>query len=146
VQRFGRFGFYAVFALAVTASVQVVGVYLVFSSLIIPALGTLGYQGPRRYARAYGLGAGGYALGLALSALLDLPSGALIVWTLAACAIVLSLLTRTDPRPSELVLGLGAQGGSGRSIIEAEQQPGVVLEGLMGPQTHAPEQRRAGDV
>ncbi|MFZ4480044.1 MAG: metal ABC transporter permease, partial [Rhodoferax sp.] len=40
VQRLGRFGFYAVFALAVTASVQLVGVYLVFSSLIIPALGT----------------------------------------------------------------------------------------------------------
>jgi zinc/manganese transport system permease protein len=146
VQRFGRFGFYAVFALAVTASVQVVGVYLVFSSLIIPALGTLAYQGPRRFAWAYGLGAGGYALGLALSALLDLPSGALIVWTLAACAIVLTLLTRTDPGPSELVLGLGTQGGSGRSIIQAEQQPGVVLEGLMGPQTHAPEQRRSGDV
>ena len=36
----GRFGFYAAFALAVTASVQVVGVYLVFSSLIIPALAT----------------------------------------------------------------------------------------------------------
>ena len=39
VKRLGRFGFYAVFSLAVTASVQVVGVYLVFSSLIIPALG-----------------------------------------------------------------------------------------------------------
>ena len=39
-RRLGRFGFYGVFALAVTASVQLVGVYLVFSSLIIPALGT----------------------------------------------------------------------------------------------------------
>src|SRR6185369_3320813 len=38
VRRLGRYGFYAVFAIAVTASVQVVGVYLVFSSLIIPAL------------------------------------------------------------------------------------------------------------
>jgi len=38
VTRLGRFGFYAVFAVAVTASVQLVGVYLVFSSLIIPAL------------------------------------------------------------------------------------------------------------
>ena len=86
VQRLGRFGFYAAFALAVTASVQLVGVYLVFASLIIPALGTRAHRGPRRYAMAYGLGALGYALGLALSAVFDLPSGALVVWALAACA------------------------------------------------------------
>jgi zinc/manganese transport system permease protein len=30
----------------------------------------------------------GYALGLALSALFDLPSGAVIVWTLAACGLL----------------------------------------------------------
>src|SRR6476646_783645 len=47
VERLGRFGFYAAFALAVTASVQLVGVYLVFSSLIIPALGTRGLSGAR---------------------------------------------------------------------------------------------------
>ena len=87
VQRLGRFGFYGVFALAVTASVQLVGVYLVFSSLIIPALGSRGLSGARRYRAAYGVGVLGYALGLALSALFDLPSGAVIVWTLAACAM-----------------------------------------------------------
>ena len=94
VQRFGRFGFYGAFALAVTASVQLVGVYLVFSSLIIPALGTLAHRGPRRYGIAYGLGALGYALGLALSAVFDLPSGAVIVWTLAACAAVGAMVVR----------------------------------------------------
>ena len=88
VQRLGRFGFYAVFALAVTASVQLVGVYLVFSSLIIPALGTRRHIGQRRYAMAYGIGALGYVSGLTLSALFDLPSGAVIVWTLAACALL----------------------------------------------------------
>ncbi|MEK7759208.1 MAG: metal ABC transporter permease, partial [Pseudomonadota bacterium] len=36
-QRFGRAGFYFLFALTVTASVQLVGVYLVFARLIIPA-------------------------------------------------------------------------------------------------------------
>ena len=86
VRRLGRFGFYGVFALAVTASVQLVGVYLVFSSLIIPALATRAQRGPRRHAVAYALGAAGYALGLALSAIFDLPSGAVIVWTLALCA------------------------------------------------------------
>ena len=49
----GRFGFYGAFALAVTASVQLVGVYLVFASLIIPALATRAYRGPWRYVFAY---------------------------------------------------------------------------------------------
>lgn len=94
IERFGRFGFYGAFALAVTASVQLVGVYLVFSSLIIPALATRAQQGRRRYGIAYGLGVAGYALGLALSALFDLPSGAVIVWTLAACAVAGTLAFR----------------------------------------------------
>ncbi len=92
VERLGRYGFYAAFAIAVTASVQLVGVYLVFSSLIIPALATLGLTGRRRLATGYAIGAAGYALGLALSAVLDLPSGAVIVWTLAASGVVAALL------------------------------------------------------
>jgi len=96
VERLGRFGFYGVFALAVTASVQLVGVYLVFSSLIIPALATRAHVGARRYAIAYGVGVVGYGLGLALSALFDLPSGAVIVWTLAACGAVGAVLIRGE--------------------------------------------------
>jgi len=92
VQRFGRFGFYGVFALAVTASVQLVGVYLVFSSLIIPALATRALSGGRRSAIAYGLGAAGFALGLIASALADLPSGAVIAWALALCGVVVATL------------------------------------------------------
>ena len=88
--RFGRFGFYGLFALAVTASVQLVGVYLVFASLIIPALGTRALAGRRRQVVAYALGAAGYAIGLALSALADLPSGAVIVWAMAGCAIAVA--------------------------------------------------------
>jgi zinc/manganese transport system permease protein len=91
VRRLGRFGFYAVFAVAVTASVQLVGVYLVFSSLIVPALATRGFAGRARHAIGYAVGASGYALGLALSALLDLPSGAVIVWTLAGCGLATML-------------------------------------------------------
>jgi zinc/manganese transport system permease protein len=94
VERLGRFGFYGAFALAVTASVQLVGVYLVFSSLIIPALATRAHRGKRRIGIAYGIGAAGYAIGLALSALFDLPSGAVIVWTLAACALAGALAIR----------------------------------------------------
>ena len=94
VERLGRFGFYGAFALAVTASVQLVGVYLVFTSLIVPALATRTLAGRRRQGVAYTIGALGYALGLAISALLDLPSGAVIVWTLAACAWGFTLLRR----------------------------------------------------
>ena len=94
VRRLGRFGFYAAFAIAVTASVQLVGVYLVFSSLIIPALAVRGYRGRGRYAVAYGIGACGYGLGLALSALLDLPSGAMVAWTLALCGLAFVVLLR----------------------------------------------------
>jgi zinc/manganese transport system permease protein len=96
VRRLGRFGFYGVFAVAVTASVQLVGVYLVFSSLIIPALATRAQHGRRRFAVAYALGAAGYALGLALSAVFDLPSGAVIVWALAACALLFASWPRAS--------------------------------------------------
>lgn len=82
------FWFYALFAVAITTSVQLVGVYLVFASLIIPALATAGATGMRRHAIAYAIGAVGYIGGLVLSAVWDLPSGALIVWVLAAAGIV----------------------------------------------------------
>ena len=79
--------FYVVFALAVTASVQLVGVYLVFASLIVPGLATRRF-GRGRLAAAYGVGLAGYAAGLLLSTLVDLPSGAMIVWCMTVCAIL----------------------------------------------------------
>ena len=88
----GSIAFYLLFAVAVTASVQLVGVYLVFASLIIPALAVRGRRRP--IAAGYALGALGYALGLAASVALDLPSGAVIVWALAALALAAALLRR----------------------------------------------------
>lgn len=88
--RMGAIGFYGLFAITVTASVQLVGVYLVFASLIIPALGTLGWRGGARLWRGYLLGAAAYAAGLVISALADLPSGAVVVWTLAGFGAVLA--------------------------------------------------------
>ena len=84
--------FYGLFALAITASVQLVGVYLVFASLIVPALATVGMRGRGRLRTAYAIGAAGYVSGLVLSAVLDLPSGAMIVWTLAGCALLAQAL------------------------------------------------------
>lgn len=86
--RLGHLGFYMLFAVTVTASVQLVGVYLVFATLIVPALAVRNYSEKSRLAAGYGVGIGGYVTGLIASAMFDLPSGAVIVWTLAALAIV----------------------------------------------------------
>ena len=87
--RIGRFGFYGLFAFAVTASVQLVGVYLVFASLIVPALACRAYSPRRRLVAAYAVGAAGYALGLGISTIFDLPSGPVVVWTLALVGLLL---------------------------------------------------------
>lgn len=84
--------FYGLFALAITVSVQLVGVYLVFASLILPALATVQRSGRGQLIMAYLVGISGYVFGLLLSALFDLPSGAMIVWTLAGCALLAQLL------------------------------------------------------
>ena len=91
--RLGHFGFYALFALAVTASVQLVGVYLVFASLILPALSTYRIE-KHRMICAFAVGVSGYAVGLLLSAWLDLPSGAAIVWAMALTGGITALTTR----------------------------------------------------
>lgn len=94
--RLGTLGFYLLFAMSVTASVQLVGVYLVFASLIIPALATRQRHAPLAW--GYALGAAGYAAGLAASALYDLPSGAVIVWALAAMSLVFAVaMPRRSP-------------------------------------------------
>jgi zinc/manganese transport system permease protein len=62
-------------------------VYRVFATLIEPSLGTRQQPPARRLPLAYAIGIVGYAAGLALSAALDLPSGALIVWCLALLAM-----------------------------------------------------------
>lgn len=90
-QRLGNFGFYALFAIAITASVQMVGIYLVFASLIVPALATHRYT-RRRYLFAFAIGISGYVLGLLLSVWFDLPTGAAIVWAMALAGAV-SLMT-----------------------------------------------------
>lgn len=91
-------GFYLLFALVITLSVELVGVYLVFSTLILPALALNKYRGKGRLLYAYLVGLLGYVLGLILSATLDLPSGAAIVATLAVSALVFRLvLSRVSP-------------------------------------------------
>ena len=94
-ERLGSFGFYALFALAVTASVQLVGVYLVFTSLIVPALATHRLK-KRRTIFAYAVGIAGYVSGLMLSVWSDLPSGAAIVWAMAVIGAAVLLGKRAE--------------------------------------------------
>jgi zinc/manganese transport system permease protein len=98
-ERIGRIGFYLLFAVMVTASVQMVGVYLVFTSLIVPAVATYRFTGRRQLAVGYALGIASYLAGLALSVITDLPSSAVIVWAMAILGLLVHLLAngRQDP-------------------------------------------------
>lgn len=92
-ERIGRAGFYVLFACAVTVSVQLVGLYLVFATLVIPALAT--FHAPRRrLATAYATGAAGYAAGLSASAVADLPSGPMIVCAMALAGVLVALAAK----------------------------------------------------
>lgn len=85
---FGRLGFYLIFALAITASVQLIGVYLVFASLILPALAVRHLHGVSALIAGIAIGATAYGVGLILSALIDVPSGPAVVVTLAVVALL----------------------------------------------------------
>jgi len=81
--------FYFVFSLAVTASVQLVGIYLVFASLILPALASRHIkQVKNKLLLSYLVGLAGYILGLAASIIWDLPTGAITVWTLMVVVLI----------------------------------------------------------
>jgi zinc/manganese transport system permease protein len=88
----GQVGFYVLFALVVTQSVQLVGIYLVFASLIVPALAARRFAQNLRLAVGYAVGFAGYAIGLVASSHFDLPTGAVVVVALMVVMIV-ALLT-----------------------------------------------------
>jgi len=90
--KIGNIGFYVLFAVSITSSVQLIGVYLVFTSLIVPALATAKYQTNPALTLASIIGVTGYLGGLVISALFDLPSGAVIVWCLTASALLMPVV------------------------------------------------------
>jgi len=87
-ERIGRVGFYVLFAVVVTASVQLVGVYLVFTSLIVPAVATYRHAVKRQLLIGYAVAAASYIVGLAASVVTDLPSSPVIVWAMALIGLV----------------------------------------------------------
>lgn len=82
-----RIVFYVVFAVVITLSVQIVGVLLVFASLIVPALAARAAPGRLRPMIAFNIGALGYITGIMASAVFNTPTGATIVCTLVVVAV-----------------------------------------------------------
>jgi len=102
----GRLRFYLLFAVTVTASVQLVGVYLVFSSLIMPALAVRRLQGRAALVAGYALGTAAFALGLATSLWFDWPAGPAVVCLLALlCAGFAALVAARPGDPGQRPAG-----------------------------------------
>ena len=86
-------GFFVLFALVVTASVQLVGVYLVFASLILPALAVNHLQKSSTCA-AVACGTTAVIIGIFVSTLGDLPAGPVLIFIYAVVAISFRLIYR----------------------------------------------------
>ena len=89
--RFWDFLFYASFGFVVTSSVAIAGVLLVFCYLIVPSVAAMMYAdriGPR-LAIGWTMGTLVSALGIYLSLLFDLPTGATIVCTFGLVLVLM---------------------------------------------------------
>ena len=92
--RLWDFLFYASFGFVVTSSVSIAGVLLVFCYLIVPSVAAMLYADHigARLAIGWSMGTIVSALGVYLSLVLDLPTGATIVCTFGAMLIVMALV------------------------------------------------------
>jgi len=99
--RFWDFLFYASFGFVVTSSVAIAGVLLVFCYLIVPSVAAMLYADTvgRRLAIGWTMGTVVSAVGVYLSLVLDLPTGATIVVTFGVVLAVMAAL-RPLIRPS----------------------------------------------
>lgn len=92
--KFWDFIFYITFGFVVTSSVKIAGVLLVFSFLIIPAVGALLFMNTNRSRLIFGwiFGTVGSLLGVYASLLLDIPTGAAIVVTFGTMLVLLGII------------------------------------------------------
>jgi zinc/manganese transport system permease protein len=90
--RLWDFLFYASFGVVITSSVQIAGVLLVFSFLIVPALCATFFSAhiDARLGIGWVIGFVVSAVGCSLSYLWDLPTGATVVCTFGVALLVLS--------------------------------------------------------
>ena len=107
--RFWDFLFYVSFGFVVTSSVAIAGVLLVFCFLIVPSVTAMLFSSRlgTRLAIGWTMGAAVSAGGVALSFILDLPTGATIVATFGGALLILGGLRLAagrwngePPRPS----------------------------------------------
>jgi len=86
------FLFYASFGFVVTSSVAIAGVLLVFCYLIVPSVAAMLYADSigRRLAIGWSMGTVVSALGVYLSLMLDLPTGATIVCTFGIVLVIMA--------------------------------------------------------
>ena len=92
--------FYPLFALTIPFSVNLIGVYLVFSSLIFPALAVAGIQ-KRAFLFGILLSIFSYAAGLFLSYLCDWPAGPAIVLSMALTSLTFFITHKKCRHPQE---------------------------------------------
>ena len=90
--RLWDFLFYASFGFVVTSSVAIAGVLLVFCYLIVPSVAAMLYADTvgRRLAIGWIMGTVVSALGVLLSLILDLPTGATIVCTFGLVLVIMA--------------------------------------------------------
>ena len=93
----GGTSFFILFAVVITSSVQLVGVYVVFASLILPALAARKGKGYVLW-RAYASGAVAVVAAILISAAADLPAGPFLALCFAVSAAVMRLLFRINAR------------------------------------------------
>lgn len=84
--------FYLLFSTAITSSVQLTGVFVVFASLIAPALGAVRYAGSHSgLSAAYGVAFIGLLSGFGVAISADLPLGPVLVCSFMISAVLCSL-------------------------------------------------------
>jgi zinc/manganese transport system permease protein len=93
------FLFYISFGFVVTSSVQIAGVLLVFSYLIVPSVAAMMFSKSiaARLAIGWSMGAIVSAIGVLLSFRVDLPTGATIVVTFGGALALMALAWRFGP-------------------------------------------------
>ncbi|OFV94649.1 MAG: ABC transporter [Acidobacteria bacterium RIFCSPLOWO2_02_FULL_61_28] len=91
--RWWDFLFYMSFGFVVTSSVAIAGVLLVFCYLIVPSVGAMLFADTigRRLAIGWAMGTLVSALGVYLSLIVDLPTGATIVCTFGAVLVLMAV-------------------------------------------------------
>lgn len=73
--------FYFIFPIAITFSVQIAGIYLVFASLIMPAIASSQISGISKLLSGYAVALISIISGLIFAVIFDLPTGPMIVCT-----------------------------------------------------------------